>query len=393
MKILLVHNSYQQLGGEDSVVRLEKLVLDLHGDQAILHQVSNEAIDGFLARLKTALGVVFSISTYFSMRKLLRINRPDVVHVHNFFPLISPAVFYACSSESVPVVFTLHNYRIVCPTALLMHDGAVTERSLLDGPWWAIKHRVYRGSLIGTFLLSLMIFVHLRIGTWRNKVDRFIVLTQFARTRFALAGIPLSSMTVKPNFVDIGTPIESVRSGLLFVGRLSPEKGIDVLLEAANRLAVRNQLKFGEVAVAGTGPLAREVARSNVLSLGMLSSDAVKTRMQSTTALLLPSIWYEGFPMVLVEAFANGSPVIASRLGALAELVEDGVTGLLFNPGDAEDLASKMAWALQHPDEMRLMGNAARACYEAFYSPERNYGQLMSIYREAIKSSNRKQQK
>ena len=392
MKILAIHNAYQQYGGEDIVARLESELLDQHGNACHRYVVSNKQISGVLSKIAAAFGVVFSFSSFRTVRKLIQEIKPDVVHVHNFFPLISPSVFYACNAEGVPVVLTLHNYRIICPTAVMMHAGVVTERSIQEGPWWSIMHRVYRGSLTGTFLLCLMIFVHLRLGTWRNMVDRIIVLSQFAHTRFSKAGIPTDSMVVKPNFVDIPPPIAFNRSGLLFVGRLSPEKGIEVLLSAANSMIAIGKAPHRTITVVGAGPLAKSVGEGPVLSLGALPADAVEQHMQRSVALLLPSIWYEGFPMVLVEAYANGLPVIASRIGALAELVEDGVTGLLFEPGNADDLTEKMVWALTHPDEMRRMGDAARARYEALYTPERNYEQLVSIYQEAIISNARKRQ-
>lgn len=386
LKILIVHNSYKMYGGEDSVVKLESDLLRNRGNTVITQSVSNDEISGFFASLRAAVGTIFSLSRYLQIRHILRVEVPDVVHVHNFFPLFSPSVFYACRASGVPTVLTLHNFRIICPTAMLMHEGAVTERSVTGGPWWALRHRVYRGSLIGTFLLCLMISLHKCGGTWHKTVDRFIVLSQFARLRFAQAGLPVEALVVKPNFVDIPEPGSFKRAGLLFVGRLSSEKGIDVLLAAADRLIDRDILKAHLIAVAGAGPLDHKLANSAVLNLGALPSEAVKQHMQSASALLLPSIWYEGFPMVLVEAFANGLPVIASRIGALAELVEDGVTGLLFEPGDADDLSAKMAWALEHPEEMRRMGVTARGRYESLYTPQRNYEQLMTIYHEAIQA-------
>lgn len=384
MKVLLLHNAYQQAGGEDAVVRMEAALLQARDCLAALHVVSNDDIVGLRSKLSTALGVVFSLRRYREVRRLLRQLQPDVVHVHNFFPLLSPSVFYACHAEGVPVVFTLHNYRIVCPTALLMHNGKLTDRSLTEGPWWALRHRVYRGSWPGTLLLCLMIWLHHRMGTWRGRVDRFIVLTEFGRSQFAAAGLPTERLVVKPNFVDLPAPGEGPRSGLLFVGRLSPEKGVATLLQAASLLRGCTSIPSTEIRVAGNGPLASEIAGSDVAALGPLTATEVHRQMQAALALLMPSIWYEGFPMVLVEAYANGLPVIASRIGALAELVEDGVTGLLFEPGNAEEMADRMRWALEHPEHMRQMGEAARQRYEKLYKPEYNYEQLTAIYRNVI---------
>lgn len=384
MKILVIHNEYQQYGGEDLVVQLETSLLKKNGNICRVHTVSNNEITSLTSKVRVAFGLVFSISSYLTVKKSIRDFKPDVVHVHNFFPLISPSVFYACRAARVPVVLTLHNYRTICPTALLMHNGSTTERSLKEGPWWAVKHRVYKNSLVGTFLLALMIALHQRVGTWRFCVNRFIVLSQFARNIFIAAGFPENKLSIKPNFVDLPLTTESERAGLLFVGRLSPEKGITVLLDAGRILLNKGGLSHDVITLAGTGSLLGLVENSGFRSLGPLNSGLVHERMRHASALLLPSVWYEGFPMVLVEAYASSLPVIASRIGALAELVEDGVTGLLFDPGDSNDLANKMAWALNHPKEMHTMGVNARLRYEKLYSPMCNYEALTAIYLAAI---------
>jgi glycosyltransferase involved in cell wall biosynthesis len=387
MKVLVVHNAYKLWGGEDVVVRNEIELLRKNQDFVYLHSVSNEQVFNFWGKLKAALGVIFSFSAYKKIRCIIKNEKPDVVHVHNFFPLISPAVFYACRAERVPVVMTLHNYRVICPTALLMHNGRVTEYSLNHGPWWSVRARVYRNSVVGSFMLSCMIVLHQRIGTWRNLVNRFIVLSDFGLDKFVRAGLPALKLMIKPNFVDIDLPAETIRSGFLFVGRISPEKGIDVLLSAA--LLVNDAV----VSVAGAGPLAQSVCDAelkNIKFLGSLPSHSVHTEMGKSIALLVPSIWYETFGMVVIEAYACGLPVIASRIGALGDLIEDGVTGLLCEPGNADDLAAKINWAQTHFQEMAEMGLNARARYEALYTPQKNYQQLMSVYRAAINDANKK---
>lgn len=384
MRILVVHNAYQQRGGEDAVVRNEVAMLRAKGHDVQLHMLSNEQISGWAGRLRAACAAIFSIASYRRILAILDGFRPDVVHVHNFFPLVSPAVFYACDRKRVPSVFTLHNYRIVCPTALLMHDGSVTERSLQDGPWWAVSHGVYRGSWLGTAALATMISVHRRLGTWSRRVTRFIALTGFAASKFAAAGIPSGRISVKPNFVDVPVQLDRERSGFLFAGRLSHEKGVEVLVDAAKLL------DGALVRVAGGGPLEKMlVGAPGLVPLGVLGPDAMYREMASAQALVMPSIWYEGFPIVLVEAYACGLPVIASRLGAMAELVDDGVTGLLFEPGSADDLVRKMRWAAEHPEAMMKMGRAARERYEAEYTQDINYSLLMAVYRDAMNAVGR----
>lgn len=386
MKILVIHNAYQQRGGEDVVFGNEVALLKSKGHDVREFKVNNYDIDSFLDKLRAAFGVTFSVKSYLEVRRTLNTFRPDVVHVHNFFPLISPSVFYACRRAFIPSVFTLHNYRVLCPTAFLMHNGIRTEASLRNGPWWAVPQRVYRGSFVGTFAVASMISIHKAAGTWSNCVTRFIALSKFASATFAEAGLPVSRIKVKPNFVDIQVPIEGRRRGLLFVGRLSSEKGLDVLSAATQLLGCTEKM----VKVVGDGPMASSLnSASGIEFLGPLGAPSVYEQMANSQVLLVPSLWHESFGMVVIEAFACGLPVIASRLGALSELVEDGVTGLLVEPGSAKDLAEKMRWAIEHPEAMLQMGRAARARYEERYTSEINYSQLMGIYEEAIEANRR----
>lgn len=376
MKVLVVHNAYQRRGGEDVVVENEVALLRSRGHAVRTWIVSNDSIKGWLRKLMAAFAVVFSIRAYRQALAMLREVRPDVVHVHNFFPLLSPSIFYACSRMHIPVILTLHNYRIVCPTATLFIDGRVEERSIAGGPWWAVSHATYRDSYVGTFMLSLMISVHRRIGTWRRKVTRFIALSEGARQRFVDWGIPEARINIKPNFVEAAPRTREPGHEFLYVGRLSREKGLDVLLKAV-------ELGGGSVRVAGDGPLAIERG-SHVVPLGPLPKESVEHEMSRARALVVPSVGHEMFGMVVVEAFAQGTPVIASRIGALQSLVDHGVTGLLFDPGDANALCNAMRWAADNPDKMAEMGLRARQKYEKSFSPECNYSQLLAIYQSAI---------
>jgi glycosyltransferase involved in cell wall biosynthesis len=235
---------------------------------------------------------------------------------------------------------------------------------------------------VQTAVLAGMVTWHRAIHTWDTKVTRYIALNEFCRNKFIEGGLPPDRVVVKPNFVDFTAPEAGARNGFLFVGRLSSEKGVDVLVHAFAKLA------DAALQVAGTGPEAQLLQGvAGLTALGALTGEQVRQQMTASTALLLPSIWYENFPRTLVEAFGCGLPVIASRIGALAELVTDGVNGLLFEPGNAYDLADKMRWAHQHPAEMAVMGHNARKLYEAEFTAERNYQQLMAIYQDAIAAS------
>jgi glycosyltransferase involved in cell wall biosynthesis len=243
-----------------------------------------------------------------------------------------------------------------------------------------VVHKCYRGSAAQSAVLAGLLRAHGAAGTYQNKVTRYIALSAFSRARFIAGGLPAKKIMVKPNFVESDMrPDWNRRQGGLFVGRLTPEKGIDALLEAA-RIG-----GFANIDVIGAGPSAAAVAeRFGERYLGFLPSTEISQRMRSAAYLLLPSIAHEQMPMTMLEAFACGLPVIASRVGALAELIEDGKTGVLVNPGDAADLAAKLAWAEAHPHEMEAMGRAARAAYEAKYTAPINYKLLVDIYEDAI---------
>jgi glycosyltransferase involved in cell wall biosynthesis len=379
LRVLMVHNAYQKVGGEDGVVSAELALLRQRGHEVIELRRDNREIDGMSAA-RLAGQTLWSAATHAQALELMRHHRPDVVHVHNTFPLISPSLYWACALEGVPVVQTLHNFRLACPQAMFLREGKVCESCLGKTPWPALVHGCYRESRIQTVVMFGMLALHRTARTFENKVTRYIALTEFSRDKFIQAGLPAWRLAVKPNFVERqGSGVDTERRGFLFVGRLSPEKGTAVLSEAwqsCDGLSLR---------VAGVGNGAAELAtQAGVNLLGQLTAGDVRAEMCRAAALLLPSISFENFPLTLAEAYANGLPVIASRIGALAELVEDGVTGLLFRPGDPKDLASRIQWAAAHPDEMAVMGTNARARYEQRYTPEINYKKLIEIYQSAI---------
>lgn len=390
MKVIRVHNRYQQPGGEDAVFEAEAKLLRDHGHDAHELVVTNDFIGASpspVQRVRLAGQTIWSRSGQQLVSDAVAEFGPDVVHFDNTLPLISPAAYSAARKRGVAVVQTLHNYRLLCPSATLFHRGEIYEKNLGKlVPIAAMMDGVYRDSRSQTAVVAAMLVAHRLWGTWRRDVDRYIALTEFGRQKFIEGGLPADRIAVKPNFVadDVGGNLVSSQreSHLLFVGRLSPEKGITPLLEAAGRTSA-------PVRIAGDGPLAdlvqQEAARrDNLTVLGRLDRESVQAEMAAAQALVFPSLWYEAFGLVIVEAFANGLPVIVSRLGAMAEIVEDGVTGLLVEPGNADDLACKMTWAVAHPAEMGEMGRNARREYEAKYTPERNYEMLMAIYEDAI---------
>ncbi|CAH0351849.1 Phosphatidyl-myo-inositol mannosyltransferase [Aquabacterium sp. CECT 9606] len=382
MRVLMVHNAYQQRGGEDSVVESEVALLREHGHEVALHLRHNDDVNK-VSRLNVAAQTLWSTQTTREIKALIEKFRPDVMHVHNTLPLVSPSVYWAANSLGVPVVQTLHNFRLMCPQAIFLREGKVCEDCLGKLPWRAVQHRCYRGSVVQSGAVAVMLSAHRALGTFQNKVSRYIALNQFCKDKFVAGGLPAERISIKPNFVSWpAQPEWGGRSGGLFVGRLSEEKGIAVML-AAMRL-----MPAPGVEIIGGGAFEAEAkAVAGAGYLGFLPLQDIMARMASAAFLVLPSVCYEGFPRTLVEAYASGTPVIASRLGSMAELVADGRTGLLFNPGDAEDLAAKIEWAQSHPQEMIRMGQAARQEYEARYTPERNCAELIEIYRAAMAQS------
>lgn len=372
--MLIVHNRYRQAGGEDAVVAAEADLLARHGHTVATFERDNTHLQ---AGPGAALDAVWARGVARDFTRTVAAFQPDVAHVHNTFPALSPAVHWSAARARVPVVQTLHNYRLLCVQAMLARDGAVCESCVGHGPWRGVLHRCYRGSLAASAVAATSLAVHRRLGTWQRKVARYIALTDFAARKFIAAGLPARRMSVKPNFVDLPPPPAGARTGLLYVGRLAPEKGLAVLARAAAQGGV-------VVDVVGTGPMAVDLARAPGLRLhGALSPDQVYARMRAATALVMPSLWYEGFPRTLVEAYACGLPVIASRLGAFVELVQDGHTGWLAEPGSVDALAEALRRAVAQPEALAAMGAAARARYALDYGPETNYRALMAIYEAA----------
>jgi glycosyltransferase involved in cell wall biosynthesis len=387
MKILVVHNFYRQPGGEDVVFEAERALLERYGHEVVTFIEDNAQLDS-VSPMRVAAETVWSRKAQGRIRKLIQEMKPDVAHFHNTFLRISPAAYYACKEMGVPVVQTLHNYRLLCPAATFFRSGQVCEDCLGKALTWpSILHGCWRNSRVQTAVVATMLTLHRWLKTWQKQVDVYIALTEFARQKFIEGGLTAEKIVVKPNFVH---PDLGVREGLgqyaLFVGRLSPEKGIRTLLQAWQK-----KLKDIPLKIAGGGPLLNEVqisiqtkALKDVEALGQRAHAEVIALIQGAHFLIVPSECYEAFPLIIVEAFACGVPVIASRLGAMVEIVEDRRTGLHFTPGDADDLAAKVEWAWTHPREMAEMGREARREYEATYTAERNYEMLMGIYKRAL---------
>ena len=376
----MVHNAYQQRGGEDAVVDAEIKLLRSYGHKVVEYRRSNEELNK-MSRSSAALQTFWSRGAAHKAAELITLENIDVVHCHNTFPLISPAVYWAAARARVPVVQTLHNFRLICPQALMLRNDAPCEDCVGHVPWRGVMHGCYRDSRLQTGVLAGMITAHRVLGTWRDKVARYIALNEFCRQKFIQGGLPANRIVVKPNFVDAGpAPVRIKRLGALYVGRLSQEKGISVLATAMRRLQGRVGLT-----VVGVGPQADLLDNlPGVRLLGALPGNEVMELMRHTQMLVLPSICYENFPRTLVEAFGCGLPVVASRLGGMAHLIDHDRNGLLFDAGSVNALAAAMDSLASDPRRCAKMGLAARQTYEESLTPEINYKMLMQIYEDAL---------
>ncbi len=391
MKILVAHNFYQQPGGEDTVFSQEVELLRSAGHEVVTYTRTNKEIEqyGIVDKVLLVPHTVWSPRMQTVFGSLLDREHPDLVHFHNTFMVMSPSVYAACKDRNIPVVQTLHNFRLSCPGGAFFRDGAPCEDCATKGLWNGIVHKCYRNSRVATATVAAMIAVNRATGTWRNLVDCYIALTHFAKDGIASSGVPADKIEIKPNFVSPDPGLRTQAADYaLHVGRLVVEKGTDTLLSAWKTLNGLLPLR-----IVGGGPqwknmesrCATEGIR-NVSMLGHVSRPEVMAQLREARFVVFASQCYENFPMSIVEAFASGVPVIASRLGSTAEIVHDGVTGLNFAPGDPQDLARCVRWATEHPERMEEFGRRARAEFEQKYSAARNYEMLMSIYAKALKT-------
>lgn len=388
MKVLLVHNEYQQPGGEDIVFRLEHQLLSSFGHRVVTYRRSNLEINGYspTQRLLLLRQMTWAEDSKRDIARILRQEKPDVVHVHNTFTQISPSIYTACIEAGVPVVQTLHNFRLLCPAATFYREGRICDDCVTHGLRRSILHGCYRNSRSSTAAVAVMLAAHRRLQTWNRKITAYIALTEFARQQFIRGGLPSEKIYVKPNFAA-PDPNQGTQGGgyAIFVGRLSPEKGLSNLLRAWRSLSNKVPLR-----IVGDGPLRPELAKyvernglSSVRFMGRLDRAQTLEAIKEARFLILPSVCYENFPMTIVEAFAGGTPVICSRLGGMREIVTHQHTGLHVVPNSSEELSEAVAWAWDHAPRMRAMGMAARREFELKYTAERNHSLLMDIYQQA----------
>lgn len=385
MKILLCHNYYQQAGGEDQVFADETWLLESHGHEVIRYLRHNDDVDE-LSNYQKLRKTLWNPDTVRDLGEVIRRERPDVMHCTNTFPLISPAAYAVARQHGVRVVQSIHNYRLLCTAATLMRQDRVCEDCVGKFfSWPAVVHKCYRENRGATSVLALYQAFHRLRRTWHRDVDRFIALTEFSRDKLVMGGLPADRVDVKRNFVH---PDPGAGTGqgdyFLFVGRLSQEKGIGTLLRAWS-----SHPDLPTLRLLGDGPLADDVRQAdatlaNVEWIGRRPLDEVYRQMGQAQAVIVPSVWYEVCPKTILEAFATGTPVIASRLGGMAELVTDGETGVLFEAGNAEELAKAVRSLAADASRRTQLRQAARRAYLERYTPQENYRLLLKIYQKAL---------
>ncbi|MBM4231365.1 MAG: glycosyltransferase family 4 protein [Gammaproteobacteria bacterium] len=388
MRILLVHNYYRAgaPGGEDVVFRQERDLLSEAGHEVTCFTRSNDEMDEhrFADRLRVVWDLRHSRRTFRELGAVIRRVQPDVVHFHNTFPLISASGYAACATAGVPIVQTIHNFRLVCSAATHFRAGAACERCTAVNPWPAVRHGCYRGSRLASFVVASMLYRNQRARVRQDPVDMYLALTPFAARRLMAAGIPKDRVTVKPNFVELSDDVGKTvarEDRFVFVGRLAEEKGVRFLLAAWRGLRDMPLLLVGE------GPLRVELeayVREHSLPVefaGLLDRTAVREVIRSARAVIVPSLCFEGgVPLSLLEAMSSGTPVIASRLGGVPELVTDGVDGLLFEPGDAAQLVRQARRLISDPIMQSSLAQRALQAVSRVHGKRANLDALLRVY-------------
>lgn len=386
MKVLIIHCAYKYKGGEDTVVTEELKLLKANGVEVEMLQFTNDK-----KMLRNIMQMPFNFSSYKKTLKKIQAFNPDIVHIHNLHFAASPSVVYAVTKTKKPFVCTLHNYRLLCPSAILFHRGRPFLNSINKAfPWKAVAGGVYKNSRLLTFWMALSMQVHHWAKTWQ-RCNRFIVLSNYARHLFLTSKLMLreEQVVVKPNFCSVPKlPPPDPGRHFLFVGRLSEEKGIRLLLTVFSTLSYK-------LKIAGDGPLKEEVMtictkHSNIEYVGSLQKEALFSVMANASVLLFPSIWFEGMPLTIIEAFAIGTPVIASRLGAMDDMVIPHHNGLHFEAGSIQGLKDVIEeWQHLSQNEKEVYRRNAVDTYNDFYTPQKNAEQLLSIYATVIAEGKR----
>jgi glycosyltransferase involved in cell wall biosynthesis len=399
VRILLIHNRYRIRAGEDTVFDRETELLRKYGHEIETWTLDNESIASRnpIVQFQLALNTIWSVSSYQQLQHKIQQFRPDIVHVHNILPLLSPAIYYACRDRGVPVVQTIHNYRLGCPAGTYFRAGQICELCQQRSLWQSIRFGCYRNARLQTAVVAGMLQVHRWLGTWHHVVTSYIAISPFLKGKLLALGIPAEKIFLKPNYVS-ANPINPVLttnqlhtsehqqfgSYYLFVGRLVEEKGIRTLLEGYQL----SRSGF-PLTIAGTGELENIVVEAvgqnpMIRYVGLQTRAQVLELMQGAIALIFPSIWYEGLPVSILEAYSCSLPAIGSNLGAMGHAILPELTGQLFAPADAADLARKITELEANPQKWLSLKQNLKQYVDPAYFADANYHQLMQIYQRTI---------
>ncbi len=389
MRILVVHDRYQQLGGEQAAVEAQTALLRARGHEVVLYGRDNAEVKQYDVWQQAAFfpAAVFSQRTYQDIKSFAARNRPDVAHIHNVFPLISPSVYRALQDAQIPTIQTVHNFRFLCPNGLFYTHGQICERCKHGNTLHAVRLKCYRQSYFLSALYALTIATHRRWGTFET-IDRFIALTEFTAQKLTEGKLTTrEKISVLGNFLPDPLPTPNLAGKrepyVVYLGRLSFEKGVQVLIETMAGLPDLNLKILGDGPLAGSlQELARESGSRNIEFLGYVGGEAKWQILRNAMAAVIPSVCYENFPLAALESMAVGTPVVASNLGSLPYVIEDGKNGLLFKAGDRLDLQRKLAGLMIQPSEVAAIGVDGCKSIELRFSAESHYRQLMAIYRE-----------
>lgn len=331
--------------------------------------------------LRTAGRMLYSFEARRKFGALLDAAKTELVHVHNIYHQISPSILPEAAKRGVPVVMTAHDYKLIAPNYSLYHDGAICERTKPAKYWEAYRHRCIKGSAAASALDALEMSLHRKLGLWKH-VDRVIAPSRFMQAVLEAYGVEKGKIVHVPHFIDASAwhPVDSGEY-VLFVGRLSEEKGVETLIRAA---AKRRNVP---VRIVGTGPdesrlkaLAKALEATNVNFVGFKSAGDLRAEYAGARFVVVPSVWYEVFGLIVLEAYAAGKPVLASQIGGLAELVKDGETGIQASAGDVDDWAQKLGLMWDAHAECVELGRAARAWVEQEFAPDLHYKRIMDVY-------------
>ena len=391
MKILFIHNRYKQYGGEDVAVELETSILKERGHEVKTIFFDNAPIEGLFPKITAGFQSIYNSSSASKVSKAIREFKPEIIHIHNLFFIASPSVIYAAHKHRIPVVLTLHNYRLICANALLLRNGQVCELCTQKTfPFAGIRYKCYRNSATESALVTSITGIHKILNTWKNKIHTYVALTEFSRLKILHSSlhIPENKIITKPNFIpDPGEGRIQREEFFLFVGRIVKEKGVHILAKAFA------QMPENKVLVIGDGPeritLQEEFKEyPNIHFIGYMEKTKIVEYIKRCKALICPSIWYEGAPLTILEAFATGTPVIASRLGSMIESITDGFNGLHFTAGDAEDLSRTVMLFLKETETNPMFYKNARQTYLQKYHEKIHYDAILKIYENAINRVN-----